>query len=94
MNNKYEATSLYIKDMWEKGLRKGDHDPDYPLPNPFEAPCINGLFQCLFYWDTFFTNRGMILDNKVQYAKWNTEDLIFLLNKYGCVYLSGMVLND
>ena len=85
MNNKYEATSLYIKDMWEKGLRKGDHNPDYPLPHPFEAPCINGLFQCLFYWDTFFTNRGMILDNKVQYAKWNTEDLIFLLNKYGCV---------
>lgn len=85
MNKKYKETYLYIKNKWEKGLRKGDHDPNYPLPYPFEAPCVNGLFQCLFYWDTFFTNRGMILNGKIQYAKWNTDNLIYLLNKYGCV---------
>ena len=85
MKKKYQQTHEYIVNRWKDGLRKGDHDPNYPLPYPFEPPCVDGLFQCIFYWDTFFTNRGMILDGKTEYAKWNTDNLIYLLNKYGWV---------
>ena len=84
MEKKYLDTHLYIKNKWDDCLRT-EQDPNYPLPRPFVPPCINGLFQCLFYWDTFFTNRGMILDGYVNYAKYNTENLIYLLDKYGCV---------
>ena len=83
--DKYFVTSNYIKNRWQEGLREGNHDPKFPLPYPFEPPCVDGTFQCIFYWDTFFTNRGMILDGHVQYAKWNADNLIYLLNKYGCV---------
>lgn len=81
---KYIRTHQYIINRWKDGL-KDKSNPDYPLPYPFEPPCVDGIFQCMFYWDTFFTNRGMVLDGHIQYAKWNTDNLIYLLNKYGCV---------
>lgn len=84
MEQIYLDTHLYIKNRWNDGLRR-EQDPNYPLPYPYEPPCVNGLFQCLFYWDTFFTNRGLILDGFVEYAKYNTDNLIYLLDKYGCV---------
>lgn len=84
MEKKYLDTHEYIKKRWNDGLRR-EQDPDYPLPYPYEPPCVDGLFQCMFYWDTFFTNRGLILDGYVEYAKYNTDNLIYLLNKYGCV---------
>ena len=81
---KYFKTHEYIKRRWKDGLREKSH-PDYPLPYPFEPPCVDGSFKCMFYWDTFYTNRGMILDEYVLYARYNTDNLIYLLNKYGCV---------
>ena len=82
--NEYIQTHEYIKNRWKDGLREKSN-PDYPLPFPFEPPCVDGSFKCMFYWDTFYTNRGMILDGYIQYAKYNTDNLIYLLNKYGCV---------
>ena len=81
---KYIKTHEYIKRRWKDGLREIS-DSNYPLPFPFEPPCVDGAFKCMFYWDTFYTNRGMILDGKEQYAKFNTDNLIYLLNKYGFV---------
>lgn len=81
---KYTIVNQYISNRWDKALKKISN-PEYPLPNPFVPPCVDGEFQCLFYWDTFFLNRGMILDNKIQYAIWNTDNLISLLDKYGFV---------
>lgn len=84
MDEKYLKTHEYVLNKWKDGLRE-QSNPDYPIPFPFEPPCVNGLFQCLFYWDTFYTNHGMLLDGKTQYAIWNADNLIYLLNKYGCV---------
>lgn len=86
MKNKkqYIDTHNYIFNRWKDGLRTKSN-PDYPLPFPFEPPCVDGNFQCLFYWDTFFTNRGMILDGYTEFAKYNTDNLIYLLDKYGFV---------
>jgi len=84
MINKFNKTHEVIKSKWDLALRK-DSNPDYPLPFPFVPPCINGEFKCMFYWDTFYTNRGMIKDGKLQYAIWNTNNLIHLLKTYGCV---------
>lgn len=81
---KYINTHKYIFNRWKDGLRIKSN-PDYPLPFPFEPPCVDGVFQCMFYWDTFYTNRGLILDGYIQFAKWNTDNLIYLLNKYGFV---------
>ena len=81
---KYVKTHEFIAKRWKDGLRTKSN-PDYPLPFPFEPPCVDGAFKCMFYWDTFYTNRGMILDGYLQYAKWNTDNLRFLLDKHGFV---------
>lgn len=84
METKYVKTHNFIANRWKDGVRE-NHEGEYALPFPFEPPCVDGLFKCLFYWDTFFTNKGLILDGLVQLAKNNTDNLIYLLNKYGCV---------
>jgi len=82
--DQYVPAHEYIIKRWKDGLRTESH-PDYPLPYPFEPPCVDGAFKCMFYWDTFYTNRGMILDGYIQYAIWNTDNLIYLLNEHGFV---------
>ena len=57
----------------------------YRLPKPFTPPAPGGLFHCLFYWDTFFTNRGLISDGHLDWAKDNVEDLIYELKEWGFV---------
>ena len=33
------------------------------LPKPYSVPSLTGVFQQdMFYWDTYFTNIGLILD--------------------------------
>ena len=31
------------------------------LPFPYTVPCASDMFQELYYWDTYFTNAGMLL---------------------------------
>ncbi len=80
-------TRRYITSRWEKALHYPENEPDdgYKLPYPFVPPCISGDFHVLFYWDTFYTNRGMLADGFSQFAKWNVDNLIYALNKLGFV---------
>lgn len=84
IEEKYVKTHEFIKQRWNDAVIK-ESNKEYPLPYPFVPPCTNGLFKVLFYWDTFYTNRGMILDGKVQYALDNVNNLLYLLDKYGYV---------
>ena len=71
---------------WEATLRFNPSDtPDslIGLPKPYTVPCIEGMFNELYYWDTFFTNEGLIADGLVQLAADNTEDILYLIDKYG-----------
>ncbi|OIP83580.1 MAG: hypothetical protein AUK44_04830 [Porphyromonadaceae bacterium CG2_30_38_12] len=53
------------------------------LPLPYSVPSISGMFQEMYYWDTYFTNVGLILDGNVNQAKNNCENMLFLVEKYG-----------
>jgi alpha,alpha-trehalase len=74
----------FIKISWDKALTYNEAK-SFDLPHPFVPPCVDGRFRTLYYWDTYFTNVGLILDGKKEYALYNTEDLIFALNFFGCV---------
>lgn len=80
-------TRAHIASRWALALHRPENEPDdgYRLPYPFVPPCIAGDFHVLFYWDTFYTNRGMIADGRFDYAKWNVDNLIYALNKLGFV---------
>ena len=57
----------------------------FGLPCPFNAPCADGMFQEMFYWDTYFTNRGHITVGNVEQAKNNVDNLIYLAKRFGFV---------
>ncbi len=53
------------------------------LPYPFTSPCMDGMFQEMYYWDTYFTNKGLFLLHRGQQALNNIRNMAFLLEHYG-----------
>ena len=53
------------------------------LPKPYTVPSIKNCFNELYYWDTYFTNVGLIISGKLDYAKDNADNIAHLINKYG-----------
>ena len=39
------------------------------LPYPYTTPCVTNNYQEIYYWDTYFTNAGLLLWGKEEYAK-------------------------
>ena len=53
------------------------------LPYPFTSPCIEGIFQEMYYWDTYFTNKGLLEIGKGEQAVNNAKNFLYLLTNYG-----------
>lgn len=77
----------FIIEGWGKARTKILSETDLPLPHPFVPPTISqdGLFRTLYYWDTYFTNVGLIADGHVDWARENVDNLLFALDWFGCV---------
>ena len=77
----------YIKENLPKTLRecKEDNYPFFALPRPYNVPCASGMFQEMYYWDPYFTNRGLILDGNVEQARNNVDDLAAMAERFGFV---------
>ncbi|MCQ2449297.1 MAG: alpha,alpha-trehalase [Clostridia bacterium] len=75
----------YINENIEKTVRYTPDDDGtlIGLPYPYTAPCANDHFQELYYWDTHFTNIGMILFGRTDLAKSNVDNMLHLVDKYG-----------
>ncbi len=55
----------YIKANWEKSISKDEPGKGFggvSLPYPYTTPSIKGEgeFTIFFYWDTYFTNLGLL----------------------------------
>jgi alpha,alpha-trehalase len=55
----------------------------FALPKPFSVPCISGGFQDMFYWDTYFTNAGLLLDGDIWQSRNNIEDIAAMIERFG-----------
>ena len=75
----------YIKNSWVKMIKKNDYIKDFIMPFDYVSPCSVGSLTELYYWDTYFTNKGLYIDNFDNYALNNILDLQFALKKFGCV---------
>jgi len=77
----------YILNGWYKCISSVEVDVDYSiaLPKPFTPPCYDGIFKTLFYWDTYFSNLGLIKDNLINVAKDNVENFFYVIKKIGFV---------
>ena len=75
----------FIRENTDKCVRVNRFDEDtlIGLPYPYSVPCISDKFQEMYYWDTYFTNIGLLLENDTNQAKNNAENMAFLIRKYG-----------
>lgn len=78
-----------LKSDWLLTLRR-DPSPEectdptvIPLPRPFTSPTIDDYFSAMYYWDTYFTNVGLILSDMTDAARDNVENIAYLIEKLG-----------
>ena len=63
-------------------MNKKDKDNLIGLPYPYTVPAV-GHFDEMYYWDTYFTNKGLEeLGDYIQ-VKYNTDNMLYLVGKYG-----------
>lgn len=94
----------YYSHHWRNSLRALNHDSAdlIGLPFPYATPTLKGnqLFQEMYYWDSYFINRGLLAYGThpqrsgestadelaaVQQAIHNVNNLLFLVKKLGFV---------
>ena len=87
-----EHLKKYILNGWEKTVRtitekeaSESADGKLFLPYPYTVPCEENTFQCMFYWDTYFANRGLLLSGKSDSVANNLRNFIYLIDTYGFI---------
>lgn len=105
LEGKAQSTPLnYYVQNWKNSLRDLDHDSAdlIGLPHPYATPTLSGnkMFQEMYYWDSYFINRGLIAygthpqrsaesttdeQAALQQAINNCDNLIWLVEKFGYV---------
>lgn len=80
-----ETIKQYILDNWDKTIKFNQNDDDtlIGLPKPYTIPCASDMFQEMYYWDTYFTNVGLMLSGREEQAKNNADNMMYLINRYG-----------
>ena len=81
---KYATVNDYIEFNWDSVIRecREDGEQHLGLPYPFTVPAV-GKFETLYYWDTYFTNVGLMLDGREALAKNNVDNMLYLVDKLG-----------
>ena len=79
------TTENYILQNFDNTVRfrPNDEGRHIGIPEKYTVPCISGGFTEMFYWDTYFTNKGLILAGKTELAKSNCNNIAFMINKFG-----------
>ncbi len=62
---------------------KEDVGNRFGLPHPYTVPSPGDVFDCMFYWDTHFTNIGLIASGNIQQAIYNTDNIRHMINRFG-----------
>ena len=80
------TTHEYILKNWEKTIRrpgKDDVQSFIKMPCPYTTPTECNLFNNFYYWDTYFTNIGLIIDGLDKQAENNLDVMAFFIDKLG-----------
>lgn len=78
----------FIRESWPRCVVRDQNGSGFAgidLPYPYTPPSIpgEGHFSFFFYWDTYFTNLGLLADGYSEQAKNNILNICWLIRKYG-----------
>jgi alpha,alpha-trehalase len=78
----------WIRRNWDQSVgrdRDGSGFAGIDLPHPYTTPCVRdaGKFSFFFYWDTYFTNVGLLLQDRLDLAQANIRNMVWLIGRHG-----------
>ncbi|WP_240740146.1 alpha,alpha-trehalase TreF [Flagellimonas allohymeniacidonis] len=77
----------HITSMWDKLTRGPDslipNSTRIPLPHKYVVP--GGRFQEIYYWDSYFTLEGLVVDGREDLAKNMVDNFSFLIDSIGFI---------
>ena len=84
MNNS-STVSDFIKNNWDKCVRyePEDHDTLIVMPYKYIVPTCSSAFQEMYYWDTYFACKGLVLSGRTELVKSCADNMAYMINKYG-----------
>ncbi len=63
--------------------KRQDEDTFIGLPYPYNVPCVDGMFNELYYWDTYFTNKALFALGQTEQAANNVKNILHLIDRFG-----------
>ncbi len=74
----------YIEQNWDLCIKVHTEDEGtlVGLPYPYTVPAV-GHFDEMYYWDTYFTNKGLEISGRFEQAKHNVDNMLYLVKRYG-----------
>ena len=77
----------YIEKNLPLSIRYHPEDSEslYGLPYPYLIPSVKGMFQEMYYWDTYFANTALMMRGDLEQAKNNIDDLLYMIDRFGFV---------
>ncbi len=75
----------YIRENMPRTVRNNVRDEGtlFGLPYPYTVPCADGMFNELYYWDTYFTNKALFVLEQAEQAANNTKNILYLIERFG-----------
>ncbi len=75
----------YIYQNSQKTIRFNPNDVGtlIGLPYRYTVPCASDMFQEMYYWDTYFTNAGLLAEGNIELAKNNADNMLYMVEKFG-----------
>ncbi|MBQ8208894.1 MAG: alpha,alpha-trehalase [Clostridia bacterium] len=76
----------FINSHWDDCIKENRQDEEngslLGMPYPYTVPAV-GHFDEMYYWDTYFTNVGLIISDRASQAKYNTDNMLYMISRYG-----------
>jgi len=87
-NSSYATVLDYIDANWDRSIYRDANGSGFDgvdLPYPYTSPCIagEGHFSFFFYWDTYFTNVGLLKCGRADVAKSNITNIVWFIENQG-----------
>lgn len=75
----------YITENFQKAIRYNPNNEGtlIGLPYRYTVPCASDMFQEMYYWDTYFTNAGLLAEGNIELAKNNADNMLYLIENFG-----------
>lgn len=79
--------SEYIEKNLPLSIREHKQDTEtlYALPYPYLIPSVKGMFQEMYYWDTYFANTGLLIRGDLTQVRNNIDNLLHMIDRFGFV---------